>query len=118
MDTTDSMSDVNAYSQYVLQKQEEDYNENQTHNWKKSFYTNLDLHTLFDGIQTTLYEVIKDLFMPEVKGRSFFDIFWVHNRPFYLGILLIIMSIIIGVLYFIPFKLSVLYKGEEKTKNN
>ena len=112
-DNSDQLDSL-AYSQHVLKEKERDYNENENRVSNASFYSNLGLYTLLDGMKTTFYSIIKDIFENDVKGRSFFDIFWIENRSFYIGISLVLGGITCIVIHFIPVYLKISL-GNNKT---
>lgn len=114
-DNSDQLDNL-AYSQHVLKEKEKDYNENENRESNALFYSNMGLYDLIDGLKTTLYSIIKDIFENDVKGRSFFDIFWIEDRSFYIGLLLALSGILCMVIHFTPLYLKISMGNEKSTK--
>ncbi len=92
----------------IERSKEEQYSTelNDEHNrqWKAPLYSELDIHNVQDRIFTTLIDVTSDLVNP--KGRSWFDAFWINDRPFYLGLMLLLIAFMLKSVYITLYAMS------------
>ena len=92
----------NIYGKKERQLEEKyslELNDEQNRKWKVPLYSELNMSNIYDRIFAALVDVVADLVQP--GGRSWFDAFWIQDRPFYLGVFLLIISLLLKCIYVI-----------------
>ena len=91
---TDSV--IHTHDSIMLDTANRNANEERIRNWKLPLYSELSINTIFEHIWINWIDIFGDIIQP--KGRSFFDAFWIKDRPFYIGITFILLAIIIQIM--------------------